>query len=133
MLSNKRRVDAKGRSASPNGHIRLQHWVLASDAWNELKPAETRVLIELYGLYNGRNNGDLFLSCRQAAKRCKINKDTAARAFKRLQDLGFIRRRADEPKHYSLRQATCWILTEFGFYGLEPTKDFMRWRPPPIK
>lgn len=129
MISNRRRSDVNGRSRESKGHVRLYHWVLACDAWTELKPSEVRVLIELYGLFNGRNNGELFLSCREAAKRCRINKDTANKAFKRLIELGFIKRRWQEPLDFSLRKANRWILTEFEFGGAGATKEFVRWKP----
>ena len=102
---------------------------METDAFRALNPHETRVLLELYALYNGYNNGYLFLSCREAAQRCNMSKNTANKAFHRLIALGFIRRRADEPENYNLREATHWILTEHDFGTRSATKDFISWRP----
>ena len=100
-----------------------------SEAFRSLDPFEVRLLLELYCLFHGKNNGYLYLSVREAAKRCNMGKDKAAASFKILQDRGFIRSRADEPVNFVLREARCWILTEHEFAGRSPTKEFMSWRP----
>lgn len=98
-------------------------------AFQSLGPFEVRILLELYMLFNGNNNGYLYLSLREAARRCRMGKDKAGDCFRILQERGFIRSRADEPVNYVVREARCWILTEFEFAGREATKDFMKWRP----
>ncbi len=123
-----RSVDKTGRSKSGDKHVRLHQWLMQSEAWKSLDPHERAVLIELYSFYNGNNNGHLFLSVRMAADRCNMGKDKAGKCFKALEEKGFIRRRADEPEDYSLREAHKWILTEFDFRGRAATKDFMTWR-----
>ena len=124
-----RKVDKRGRSEPSAKHVRLHQWMMESDAWTSLDPFEARLLVELLSFHNGNNNGYLFLSVRMAAERCNMGKDKAAKCFKTLQERGFIRRRADEPEDYSLREANKWILTEFGFRGCAATKDFMHWKP----
>lgn len=126
-----RRVEANGRSKEDKGFVRFNHWMMRSAAFQALDPFETRVLLELYALYNGRNNGYLFLSHREAAKRCRMGKNKAGACLQRLTELGFIRRRADEPENFNLREATHWILAEFDFGKRGATKDFMSWQPPP--
>lgn len=127
--SSGRHVKNNGRSKENKRHVRFHYWMMKSAAFQHLNPFEVRLLLELYGLYNGRNNGYLFLSCREAARRCNMGKNTASRAFHRLIELGFIRRRADEPENYNLREATYWILTEYDFGRRGATKEFMSWRP----
>lgn len=124
-----RRAGVNGRSAENKRHVRLHVWVTQSDAFRDLNPFEARLLLALYELYNGYNNGDLFLSCREAARRCKMSKNTASKSFHRLIELGFIRRRADEPENYSLGEANHWILTEFEYGTRPPTKEFLKWQP----
>lgn len=104
-------------------------WMMKSAAWQAIGPFERTVLLELYGLYNGRNNGDVFLSCREAARRCNMSKNRANAALNRLREIGFIRYRSEDLGPFTERNAQCWILTEFGFAGHEPTKDFMDWKP----
>lgn len=125
----KRRIDKTGRSEPQTSFVMIHSWLTKSLAWKETGPFERAVLLELYGLYNGRNNGDLFLSCREAARRCNMSKDRANKALEKLRELGFTRYRAEDLGHFNERNAQCWILTEFAFQGREPTKDFMSWRP----
>jgi DNA-binding transcriptional regulator YhcF (GntR family) len=47
-------------------------------------------LIELLSIYNGRNNGYIALSARDAAERIGCSKDTANRAFVELRAIGFV-------------------------------------------
>ena len=124
-----RKVDQNGRSHPSEKHVRLHQWMMQSRAWLSLDSFEARLLIELYSFYNGNNNGHLFLSVRKAATRCNMSKDKASASFRTLEERGFIRSRAEEPENFNLREARCWILTEFEFAGQSPTKDFMNWCP----
>ncbi len=129
-----RRTDATGRSKGESAHVRLYGWELKSVAYRSLSVAARSLLIELKALYNGGNNGDLFLSVREAARRLGVGKNRAGKAFRELRDRGFIRPHhvgAFSLKYESRRgNATSWILTEFALASALPTKDFMRWTPP---
>ena len=124
-----RRTTADGRSETDKKYVQMFRWMYASAAFASLDPFEVRLLFELYSLHHGKNNGYLYLSIRQASSRCNMSKDKAGQSFKTLQERGFIRSRMDEPSNFVLREARCWILTEYDFAGLEATKDFMHWRP----
>lgn len=130
----KSRKPRRGRYES--AHVRIYHWEKGSAAWCSLSPSARCVLIELKALYNGRNNGELFLSVREAARRIGVGKTLAATCFRDLLDRGFIkvaRRGAFNTKAASRRgDATAWLLTEFApADGLGAgTRDFMRWRAP---
>jgi len=87
------------------------------------------VLVELYAHYDGGNNGRLFLSVREAARRTNISKSTAATAFAALVQRGFIRPNVKGAFSLKQRHATSWILTEFAHGGHIATKDFMPWQP----
>jgi hypothetical protein len=128
-------VDATGRSKKEARHLRLYRSVMETPAWRSLSPPARAVLIELYALYRGDNNGELFLACREAASRCNINKDTASKSFRELEDKGFIQRRARRPEKWTEGLARCWILTEFPFPrdGIRPTRDYLNWTPAPTK
>lgn len=121
------KTNNKGRSTHAR-HIRLHHYLLNSPAWRALMPGPRALLMELYALYNGSNNGDLFLSEREAAKRCGVkHKNTAAKWFRELEDKGFIRPKVRGSFNVKVPTATAWILTEFEYNNQQPTKDFMRW------
>lgn len=85
--------------------------------------------MELKALHNGSNNGNFFLSVREAAKRLGIAPNTAARAFNELEEKGFIKPKQKGAFAWKVRHATSWILTEFEYNGQLATKDFMRWQP----
>jgi hypothetical protein len=80
-----KRHNAKGRSTTER-YVGLPHWMLNSPAWRSLSPVARCVLIELLSIYNGANNGFIAMSARTAGERVGCVKDTAARAFRELQD-----------------------------------------------
>jgi hypothetical protein len=93
--------------------------------------------MELKMLYTGQNNGELFLSVREAARRLNASKTFAAKCFHELEVHGFIR-----PKvlgAYNLKsaarrgEATTWILTEHPIGDAQGagSRDFLTWRPSP--
>ena len=125
----RRKANAKGRSPENGRHVRFHLWMMDSDAFRDLSPHEVRLLLEVYSLYSGKNNGWVFLSCRDAARRCKMSKDTASKCFQSLINHGFLVRRAHYPERHELREAPYFILTEFEFNGRPATKDFMSWKP----
>lgn len=131
----------KGRSTGEARHVRLYYWLLESAAWQSLDAVERALYILLVERYNGKNNGELTLSCREAARALKISKDTASRKFAGLVDRGFIA--ATERSGFNLKtnegHTTRWRVTEFPTrtgkdkekdFQVEGTKEFMRWRPP---
>lgn len=124
-----RAVDATGRNKYDR-HVRLHHWLLESPAWRSLNPCARAALIEFYSLYNGSNNGDIFLSVRHLAERLGINPRTASKALADLTERGFIRVRQKGSFNQKVKSATIWILTEFSYADQLPGKDFMRWQPP---
>ncbi|UQV19170.1 helix-turn-helix domain-containing protein [Brevundimonas albigilva] len=110
--------------------------MLESEAWRDLNPAARAVYLEVALLYNGRNNGLLALSVRDAAERCRINKDTAGRAFDALRTTGFLDCVTPGGFSRKMRHASEWRLTveTCDRTGELPSKAFMRWRPqPPTK
>jgi DNA-binding transcriptional MocR family regulator len=90
--------------------------------------------------YNGANNGLIVYSVRQAADELKIGKTTAAKAFRDLQNHGFIVAEQRGAFHWKIdvtgqrhRPASEWRITErhsdrtVGIESRYPTKEFMRW------
>ena len=131
-----KRKPKRSRRATVSRHVRLYRWELESPAWRSLTPPARCLLVELKALYNGSNNGQLFLSVREAARRVGIGKTLAAKGFRDLLDRGFIqiaKAGAFNTKAASRRgDATAWLLTEFppGDGMGVGSKDFMRWQPP---
>lgn len=124
-----RKVRTDGRSEGQSRFVMLYHWLIRSPAYESLRCVERSLLVELYALYNGSNNGDLFLSVREAARRLNVAPATTCRAFKVLESKGFIRARQRSSFQWKKRLATCWVLTEFEYAGKLPSKEFMSWQP----
>ena len=100
-----KRHNAKGRSTTER-FVQLPHWLLKCPAWRQLSPVGRCILIELLSIYNGRNNGYIALSARDAAERVGCSKDTANRAFVELRAIGFVEVSIVGAFHRKTRHAT---------------------------
>lgn len=119
---------SKRKAGPAPKHVRLYWWLLRSEAYLSLSPRARCLLVELYAAYNGSNNGDVFLSVRDAAERLNVGKTTIAPCFHELEGRGFIRAYQRGNFAWKLGHATTWVLTEYELAGQPPTKDFMSWR-----
>ncbi len=122
------RHNRTGRSRNGPGFIQIHRYLLKSSAWLSLTPQARAVYIELAAIYNGSNNGELALSQRDAARRCRIAKDTAAKVLQELIEKGFIAVVTGGSFGYKLRHATEYRLTDYEYGNKLPTKEFMNWR-----
>lgn len=126
------RQDRRGRSKFSGQFIQLHHWMLRTEAWRVLKPAERAFYLEVAVRFNGSNNGMIALSARDAARLTHVNKDTATKAARRLVEVGLIE--CATPGGFSRKNphATEWRLTHLrcDLTGALPTKAFVYWRPP---
>jgi len=127
------RATIKGRSVGGPAFVQLHHYLTDSQAWRWSSPGERAVYLEIARLYNGKNNGALALSARAAAERCRINKDTANKAFSNLRKRGLIECVTTGSFSQKINFASEWRLTAFACdkTGRAASKEFMRWRPPP--
>lgn len=111
---NRNRVDATGRNLTSR-FVRLDYRMLNGNAYRSLNPNARSLLVELAMLYNGENNGSLYLSVRDAAHGMGVADTTAAsRAFDDLLALGLIE--LAQASHFSIKasetsRARCWRLT----------------------
>jgi hypothetical protein len=129
-----RRSKASRARARDAKHVRLYLYMLKSAAWCSLSCPARCLLIEMQALYNGTNNGELFMSVRSAATALGTGTKQASAAFRELADRGFIRatRKGSRTRRGEVRMATCWRLTEYDddLTGRQPSKEFMTWTPP---
>lgn len=121
------------RRGSVERFVGLKHWLFDSPAWHSL-PCNARALyLQLARRYNGRNNGRISYSVRQASQDLNIGKATALRAFQALQDRRFIVCTKKGAFSWKIvNEASEWRLTEHpnDFPPEHASKAFMRWRPP---
>lgn len=107
-------VNATGRNMTSR-FVRLDYRLLTSNAYRSLSPNARSLLVELAMLYNGDNNGSLYLSVRDAAHRMGLaDLSATSRAFDDLTALGFVQMTRDA--HFSVKaaegaRARCWRLT----------------------
>ena len=105
--------------------------MMQTEAWQSLTPASVRVWIELTSRFNGRNNGIIALSARDAAARCNIAKDTATKSFAELVEKGFLECATPGGFTRKVRHATEWRLTHLPCDQTRqlPSKAYFKWRP----
>ena len=112
-----------------NSFVMIDEWLMSSQAWGSLKPGPRALYLELKRLYNGNNNGRIFLSQRHASDRLNIGRDTVSRYFSELLVKGFL----IEISGHCLGsdgygKAAHYALTELPLNEKPATKDFMKWK-----
>lgn len=70
--------------------MRLDHSLLTSPAYRSLSPVSRALLVELVRLYNGKNNGMLAVSERDAASICNVSRITIRKGFAQLIEVGIL-------------------------------------------
>ena len=123
----RRSWNATGRALRDTAHVRLHAYLMNSAAWRSLNVCARAGLVEIYALFNGLNNGAIFMSERELGRRLAIDRRTARKALADLVDRGFIAATERGGFVRKVRHATCWRLTEHSCGGELPTKEFMRW------
>jgi helix-turn-helix protein len=104
----------------------------ASAAWESLDGNAQALYMHIAARYNGKNNGEIPFSVREAAQALNASKDTAARAFKNLIDRGLItlakrsgfnlKRGQERAAEYRLTEYPCDVT------GRPATCKFKKWR-----
>ena len=120
-----RRLGSKGGAR----FVKLYHWLLQSHAWRSASLAARCLLIEVWRRHNGVNNGEIAFSVREAAEALGIGKNTANRAFRELEDKGFLNARERGSFHWKGGPATTWELTAEPLGERPASKEFMRRQP----
>ena len=128
----------KERNAT-DPYIQLMKWEHNCPAFQSLSGDERAVYIAMRFRYNGRNNGSIQFSSRQAGEAINKSHSTGARAIQRLVNLGFLKIHR-EYTYCQKRKCSEYELTAI---SLKParksnrlpvgSKDFMRWTKPQIE
>lgn len=123
------------RRRQPSGppFVQLHMWLLGSPAWQDLSGNARAVYVEMKARYNGKNNGLLTMSTREAGDAINATNDTGSRALRELIEHGFLVVTEASSFVRKVGVARSFRLTEAaddrpGVTRL-PTKDFMKWRP----
>lgn len=112
--------------------VQLPEWVQASEAWATLPPGPRALYIELKRRFNGKNNGEIFLSHRDAATALAVHRNTVGPWFRMLEERGFIfMTRAPHLGPSGIGQASVWGLAEEATPDGRPArKTFMKFKTP---
>lgn len=101
------RFKAKAR-ADFGSYVAIPHVILESDEWAALTAFETKLLLDVYGQFNGKNNGALSASLTLMRQRGWRSPDTLNRALHGLQDKGFLLKTRQGGKHRCSFFAVTW-------------------------
>ena len=71
--------------------VQLHRWVMESEAWRTMKPGPRALFAEIKLRFNGRNNGRISMSQREASELLNVSRNTVAGYFDDLVEHGFIR------------------------------------------
>lgn len=116
---------AKGRSKG--NFVMVRHDIMKSAAWRSLSTNARCVWLEIMFRYNGNNNGEIPLGCREAGELCNISKNTAAQAFKELQKKGLVKVGIASDFNHKCKRSTRWIITHEVFDKKSPTNEWRDW------
>src|SRR5262245_21320904 len=107
--------------------VRLGHELLRSPAWQSLPVAARALYVEIAARYNGRNNGRIAFSVRDAKEALHLGQRTIYRAFNALQGRGLIICHIVCRKD-GLPAVREWELTDHDWDGMPATRAFLTWR-----
>lgn len=127
------RYDAKGRSsAKDDHHVRIYRWLSKSEAWAHSTGNEIKGLLYLASFDFGDNNGRISMSERRLAEGIHVDRKTARKVLRGLQEKGFIT--CTSPGSFKAKQSPAaeWRLTwkSWPDRSQPPTHDYRRWRAP---
>jgi hypothetical protein len=103
---------------------------MASPAWRASSHGARSLFVALKARYNFKlhNNGRLYLSQRTASREIGSGTNSVARWFRELQHYGIIVMTNPGSLGVDGRgKAPHWRLTELGYMGEPPTRDFLKW------
>jgi hypothetical protein len=106
---------------------------MKTDAWRAMSHGARSLYVALKGRYNTKLANAVFLSLRVAAVELGSHRDQIARWYRELQHYGFIV--MTSPGYLGVEgrgKAPHWRLTEQGYIGEPPTRDFLRWNGTPF-
>lgn len=123
----------KAERGATEPFTQIKRWESKSPAFRDLSGDEFLVYFDLRTRYDGKNNGEIVYSSRQAGARIKKSHTTGSRILKRLALLGFIK----VSRNYGYNQKRLAREYELTAISLKPasrgdrlptgSKDFMRW------
>ncbi|MDN3645776.1 hypothetical protein QWY75_06115 [Pontixanthobacter aestiaquae] len=120
-----KKPNATGRNDTER-FVKLDEWMLRSKSYRLLSAPARALLVEFLRLYNGSNNGHLWISQRDAALAIGVRQhSTAAKYIDELIERGFLKIMVPGSFNNKTRHATTYALTMHKIGEAQPTKEFM--------
>ena len=114
-------------------YIKLHRGITKTAAWRSLSPEARSTLIQIWEKHNGSNNGEISYSYRQAKEEVHCGNTKISRAFKELQDKGFLIERRKGSFHQKTdggaRRASEWELTAEPCDGQPAKLNYRSYKP----
>lgn len=123
-------TDKFRRKKTPR-HVRLDHSIMASEAYRSLTGNAVKVLLALVSLDNGQRNGQIAFSTRTAAGKTGLSTRTCLRCLKELEGKGFIACTQKGSFSRKVQHASLWRYTWQAWPEgrMGPTRDYEKWKP----
>ena len=122
-----KRAYKKHKRGTPQ-FVMLYNWMIDSEAWLDLKAQPRALYLLIKRRFNGSNNGEIYLSHREAAKLLNMHRNSIGKYFEVLIEHGFLKQRTMPHLGPSgVGQSSKWELTELPVNHRPATKEFMRW------
>lgn len=120
----------KDKHGSRGHFIKLDNWVFEHATYRALSLGARALHMEIIRVYNGHNNGSLYLSHRIAASRLGCCRNTVAKFYNELESAGFILKTRDHCLGAVGRgEAKHWELTHLSMPGSKPKLLFKKQNP----
>lgn len=116
----------KGRKG-PN-FVMLRHDMMESPAWLSLSLKARCIWLEVMHRYNGSNNGDIPLSCREVCERLNVSKASATRGFDELINKGFLRVAQQSSFTMKTKTSRRWSVTHESVGNTKPTNEWRKFK-----
>jgi hypothetical protein len=121
---------AKNKAQALPPFVNVIKAMLKEPAWLDLSYGARCLYLTVKSHFLGKNNGNFYLGVRLAARELGASASQTHKWFLELQDHGFIRKTKGGYLGVDGEGvSTYWRLTEIGYLGQRPTKDFKDWQP----
>ena len=131
MKADNKRAGKKGSLPKDQQFVQLINAFRQEPAWLALSFGARCLYVEIKAIYNGSNNGRIMCSVRHGAEQISSTRKSAEKFLRELQDHGFIVETAPGALGVEGKgTGRLWRLTELGFMGEQPTKNYRDWTPP---
>lgn len=110
----------------PEGYFTFDREVYTSPAFRALSKIECLVLFHLNSYYIPERREVIFMSSRRLANEISVNKDSASRALRRLEEVGFIKVMDESMWLYG--KSRSYVLTFRTYCGRMPTDEWSRFQ-----